>query len=222
MTLTDYLPIYRIRMRTERLELRLPDLDDLVALADQAAAGIHDPGFMPFLVPWTEAEPQERGRATIQVQMRAIMGSKPQDWTLPFVVLVDGQVVGMQEVAANDFKVKREASTGSWLGLAHHGKGIGTEMRAAVLDFLFNGLGADYAVSASFDGNGPSEGVSRKLGYQADGIEHQVLRDERRIDRRWRLSRDDWEAHRKHDVTIEGLDEDVLGMLGLPKIESDS
>jgi RimJ/RimL family protein N-acetyltransferase len=215
MKLDEYLPIYRIRLRTERLELRLPDLDDLVALADQAAAGIHSPDFMPFLTPWTEVEPLERGRATIQFQMRAIMDATPQAWALPFVTVLDGQVVGMQEVTAKDFKVKREAATGSWLGLAHHGQGIGTEMRAAVLDFLFNGLGADYATSASFDGNGPSEGVSRKLGYQADGIEHHVLGDERRIDRRWRLTREDWEAHRKHEVRIEGLDQDVLRALGL-------
>jgi RimJ/RimL family protein N-acetyltransferase len=213
--LTDYLPIYRIRLRTERLELRLPDLDDLVALADQAAAGIHDPDFMPFATPWTEAEPLDRGRATIQFQMRAIMSATPQNWALPFVTLVDGEIVGMQEVIAKDFKVKREGATGSWLGRAHHGKGIGTEMRAAVLDFLFTGLGADFAVSASFDGNGPSEGVSRKLGYRADGIEHQVLRDERRIDRRWRLTREDWEAHRKHEVVIEGLDEEARRALGL-------
>lgn len=215
MKLTDYLPVYRIRLRTERLELRLPGLDDLVALADQAAAGVHDPDFMPFVTPWTEAEPVERGRATIQWQMRAIMNATPQDWALPFVAVFEGEVLGMQEVAAKDFNVKREAGTGSWLGLAHHGKGFGTEMRAAVLDFLFNGLGADFAVSASFDGNGPSEGVSRKLGYRADGIEHHVLRDERRIDRRWRLSREDWEAHRKHEVVLEGLDEDVLRALGL-------
>jgi RimJ/RimL family protein N-acetyltransferase len=215
MTLTEYLPIYRIRLRTERLELRLPDLDDLVALADQAAAGIHDPDFMPFATPWTEAEPLERGRATIQVQMRAIMNATPQEWALPFVTVHDGRVVGMQEVTAKDFTVKREAATGSWLGRAHHGQGIGTEMRAAVLDFLFNGLGADYATSASFDGNVSSEGVSRKLGYRADGIEHHVLRDQRRIDRRWRLTREDWEAHRKHEVRIEGLDDAALRALGV-------
>jgi RimJ/RimL family protein N-acetyltransferase len=213
--LTDYLPVYRIRLRTERLELRLPDFDDLVALADQAAAGIHDPSFMPFVQPWTEAEPLERGRAALMWQMKVIASSKPEDWGLPFVTVHDGKVIGMQEVAAKQFRITREATTGSWLGLAHHGQGFGTEMRAAVLAFLFEGLGADYAISASFDGNEQSAGVSRKLGYRADGIDHMVLRDERRIDRRWRLTREDWEAHRKHEVAIEGLDEDALAMLGL-------
>jgi RimJ/RimL family protein N-acetyltransferase len=213
--LTDYLPIYRIRLRTDRLELRLPDLDDLVALADQAAGGIHRPDFMPFVEPWTEAEPAMRGRATVMWQMKTLAGSTPEDWALPFVVVSDGQVIGMQEVSARKVKVSKEAITGSWLGLPHHGQGFGTEMRAAVLAFIFEGLGADYALSASFDGNGPSEGVSRKLGYKADGVNHIVTGDLRRLDRRWRLSREDWEAHRQHEVRIEGLDEDARAMLGL-------
>jgi RimJ/RimL family protein N-acetyltransferase len=217
--LADYLPVYRLRLRTERLELRLPDLDDLVALADQAAAGIHDPDFMPFVVPWTECGPVERGRRTLQHQMGVIAGITPERWMLPLVVIHDGEIVGMQEVGAADIKVTREATTGSWLGRAHHGQGIGTEMRAAVLDFVFTGLGADFARSASFEGNGPSEGVSRKLGYRADGIDHKVLNGVRRQDNRWRLSREDWEAHRKHEVAIEGLDAAALAMLGLGEAE---
>ncbi|WP_205323781.1 GNAT family N-acetyltransferase [Glycomyces sp. YM15] len=220
MTLTDYLPVYRLRLRTERLELRLPDLDDLVALADQAAAGIHGPEFMPFEMPWTECEPIERGRRTLQHQMGVIAGIASERWMLPLVAVHDGGVVGMQEVGATAFKATREATTGSWLALAHHGKGFGTEMRAAVLDFVFNGLGADFALSASFEGNGPSEGVSRKLGYKADGIDHKVLNGVRRQDNRWRLSREDWEAHRKHEVAIEGLDAEVLAMLGLDDAEA--
>ncbi|MEU5870363.1 GNAT family protein [Glycomyces sp. NPDC047369] len=213
--LADYLPVYDIRLRTERLELRLPDFDDLAALADRASEGVHDPDFMPFLMPWTDAEPLQRGRGTILWHFRAVAASTPEKWVLPFVVVHDGKVVGVQEVKGDQIALTREASTGSWLGLAHHGKGIGTEMRAAVLEFIFTGLGAEYATSASLDGNGPSSGVSRKLGYKADGIEHHVVRGVRRQDDRWRLSREDWEAHRKHEVRIEGLGEGALAMLGL-------
>lgn len=220
MTLTDYLPAYRLRLRTERLELRLPDLDDLVALANEAAAGVHGPDSMPFVVPWTECEPVERGRRTLLHQMGVIAAITPERWTLPLVTVHDGKVIGIQEVAAADIKTTREASTGSWLGLAHHGQGFGTEMRAAVLEFVFTGLGADFALSASFEGNGPSEGVSRKLGYKADGIDHKVLNGVRRQDNRWRLTRPDWEAHRKHEVAIEGLDAEVLASLGLDGAEA--
>ena len=215
MKLTHYLPAYRLRLRTERLELRMPDFDDMTALADVAADGIHGHGFMPFVHPWTEGTPEEVGRAAILWNLNALARSTPENWTLPLVTVYEGEVIGKQEVVAKDFKVTREATTGSWLGRAHHGKGLGTEMRAAVLDFLFNGLEADYALSDSLDGNGPSAGVSRTLGYRTDGIDHQVSRGERVVSRRWRLSREDWKANRRHEVAIEGLDEDVRKALGL-------
>lgn len=215
--LTDYLPIYRLRLRTERLELRLPDFEDMAALADVAAAGIHGPEFMPFIVPWTETTPRERGRAAILWDLRVLAGCSAERWSLPFVALHEGNVIGKQEVSAKHFGVTREATTGSWLGIAHHGKGLGTEMRAAVLEFLFTGLSADFALSDSLDGNGPSEGISRKLGYRADGIDHEVSGGRRVVSRRWRLSRDDWEANRRIEVAIEGLDEDVRAMLGLDR-----
>jgi RimJ/RimL family protein N-acetyltransferase len=211
---SDYLPFYRLRLRSERLELRLPDFDDLAALADVAAAGIHGPDFMPFTTPWTEADPTERGRTAILWNLRLLSGFSSERWSLPFVTVLDGEVIGKQDISAREFEVTREATTASWLGSAHHGKGLGTEMRAAALALLFDGLGADYALSDSLDGNLPSEGVSRKLGYRPDGIEHQVAKGKRVVSRRWRLGREDWEANRRHEVVVEGLDESVLTLLG--------
>ncbi|MEU5870362.1 GNAT family protein [Glycomyces sp. NPDC047369] len=212
--LTDHLPVFKIRLRTEHLELRLPDLDDLAALADQAAAGVHDPAFQPFKNAWTEAEPPVRGRTAILWNLRLLATLAPERWCLPFVAVRDGQVIGKQDLAAKQFELTREATTSSWLGQAHHGNGYGTEMRAAVLALLFHGLDAEWALSDSLDGNGPSEGVSRKLGYRPDGIDHQVYKDQRVTSRRWRLTRADWEAHRRHDVRIDGLDDDAKAMLG--------
>ncbi|RRS01335.1 GNAT family N-acetyltransferase [Glycomyces terrestris] len=213
--LTDYLPVYRIRLRTERLELRLPDFGDLAALADQAAAGVHDDDFQPFENAWTEAEPRTRGRTALLWNLRLIASITPERWCLPFVAVRDGQVIGKQDLAGRLYGVTREATTSSWLGRAHHGQGLGTEMRAAVLALLFDGLGADYALSDSLEGNAASAAVSRRLGYRPDGIDHQVCKGERATSLRWRLTREDWAAHRRHEVRIEGLDADARAMLGL-------
>ncbi|GAB3238592.1 GNAT family protein [Glycomyces halotolerans] len=215
--IADHLPIYRLRLRTERLELRLPDLDELAALADVAVEGVHDPDFMPFLYPWTDVAPAERGRSVALWYHRAIGRWETDDWTLPFVVFYEGRPIGVQDLYAEKFATSREVNTGSWIGIAYHGRGIGTEMRAAVLHLAFAGLGAEWATSASFDGNDASAGVSRKLGYRSDGIEFHVVQGERRLDRRWRLSREDWDAHRRHEVAVEGLDEAALEMIGLGK-----
>lgn len=56
-------------------------------------------------------------------------------------------------------------STGSWLGLTHQRHGYGTEMRAAVLSFAFEHLGATTATSRVHQDNPASAGVSAKLGY---------------------------------------------------------
>lgn len=210
-------PLFGLRLRTPNLELRVPTPEDLEALADLAAEGVHDPAVMPFQVPWTDAEPAERARATIQWQWGSRAGWRPDRWRLGLAVLSgppDARVVvGTQEVAAKDFAVLREVATGSWLGRRFHRRGIGTEMRAAVLHLAFAGLGAEYATSDAFTDNPASFGVSRRLGYQLDGIQRMVVRDRAVTLRRLRLDRGGWQAHRTVEVTIEGLAEcrDMFG-----------
>jgi RimJ/RimL family protein N-acetyltransferase len=216
--LADHLPVYKLRIRTERLELRLPaNFDEIAKLADVAVAGVHDPGFMPFGVPWTAAEPKAVARGVALWYHRAIGRWDDQAWTLPFYVFHGGEPIGVQDIKGAEFTATREVSTGSWIGRAYQGNGLGKEMRAAVLHFAFAGIGADYATSGSYDGNAASAGVSRSLGYREDGIKLPVVQGVRRTEQRWRLSREDWEAHRRHEVAIEGLDDDVIDMLGLGK-----
>ncbi len=47
-------PLFDLRLRTDRLELRLPTDDELAMLCLIAMEGIHDPGEMPFGYPWTK------------------------------------------------------------------------------------------------------------------------------------------------------------------------
>ncbi|GAA3117660.1 GNAT family protein [Planomonospora alba] len=187
-----HFPILRLRVTTPRLELRLPSPDDLDALADLAAEGVHDPELMPFAVPWTDAEPAERARGTIQWQFRQWSAWSPERWGCSFVVVSDGRVVGTQEIAGAGFAVTREVSTGSWLGRRFQGRGIGTEMRTAVLHLAFDGLGARYATSGAFADNHASLAVSRRLGYRDDGFEVLSRRGEAAESRRFRLFREDW------------------------------
>lgn len=212
--LTDHWPLFGLRLRTPRLELRVPDLDDLGTLADLAAAGVHDPAVQPFAVPWTDGEPHEVARNTLQWQWQMMGRWSPQEWTLQFVVVAGGTVIGTQALDAKEFAVLREVGTGSWLGRAHHRRGYGTEMRAAVLHLAFEGLHAEYATSEAFEDNGASYGVSKKLGYADNGVERHVVRGKPVVGRRLRLDREAWAAARTVDVTVTGL-EPCLPMFGL-------
>jgi RimJ/RimL family protein N-acetyltransferase len=204
--LTDVWPLFGLVLRTPRLELRLPSLEQLAALAELADEGVHDPAVMPFLVPWTDLPPGPRGRSVMQYQWRQWGALTPERWSLEFAVLAGGEPVGLQGVGGTEFAVTREVHTGSWLGRSHHGRGIGTEMRAAVLHLAFDGLGADWAASSALDGNPASVGVSRKLGYVDDGIGMQAVRGQRRTDQRFRIDRETWAARRSVPVRIEGLE----------------
>lgn len=199
-------PLYGLRITTPRLELRLPGTDLLEELSAVAAGGVHDASRMPFTVPWTDSPPRERARATFRHVLGTVADWTAHEWTLSLAVLCDGRVVGRQDLSATDFPVTREARTGSWLGLAHQGRGIGTEMRAAVLHLAFEGLGAHAVTSAAMTDNPASLAVSRKLGYRPDGLETAAVRGEARTLRRLRLRREDWRAHRTVEVGIEGLE----------------
>jgi RimJ/RimL family protein N-acetyltransferase len=212
--MTDWWPLFGLRLRTPQLELRLPTDEDLEVLASLAAAGVHDADDMPFAFPWTDSPPAERGRGLLQHHWSLRAAWRPERWSLPLAVVRDGTVVGTQDVAAHDFAILREVHSGSWLGRTYQGQGIGTQMRAAVLHLAFAGLGARYARSEAFDDNLPSLRVSRKLGYADDGIELHVRRGTAGVTQRLRLDRETWEANRTVPVTIEGL-EPCFPMFGL-------
>jgi RimJ/RimL family protein N-acetyltransferase len=219
--LTDVWPLFGLVLRTPRLELRLPSLEQLAALGELADEGIHDPVVMPFVTPWTDQPPGERGRSVLQWQWKLWAELTPSKWGLGFVVLAGGDVVGTQELSGADFAVTREVGTGSWLGSRHQGRGIGTEMRAAVLALAFDGLGAQTATSAAFVDNAASLGVSRRLGYSPDGQARYAVRNRLQVDQRLRLDRETWAARRTVPVDIEGL-APCLGLLGVGAVPAGS
>lgn len=212
--LVDHFPLLGLRLTTPRLELRLPSSEELADLACVAAEGIHEPGASPFLVQWTDAPPEEVARSVILYHWRQLGAWSPDDWLLQFAVFHRGTVVGQQSLGARDLAITRQVRTASWLGRRHHGQGIGTEMRAAVLHLAFAGLGAEEAVSGALDHNVASLGVSRKLGYQPDGHRRHAVRGRLTIEHRLCLSRADWERSRTVPVRIEGL-APCLPLMGL-------
>jgi RimJ/RimL family protein N-acetyltransferase len=210
----DRFPLAGLRLTTPRLQLRLPSNEELAELADLASEGVHDPGTMPFQVPWTDAPPDEVARSVLHHHWRRLGDWTPRNWWLDLTVFHAGAVVGQQSISGHELAITREVATGSWLGLRYQGRGIGTEMRAAVLHLAFAGLAAEQAVSSAYAHNPASLAVSRKLGYQPDGIARRVVRGEPAVEHRLRLCRADWERYRTVPVTIEGL-EPCLPMFGV-------
>jgi RimJ/RimL family protein N-acetyltransferase/GNAT superfamily N-acetyltransferase len=160
-------PLSRLRVRTPRLELRLATVSELRELYMVARAGIHPPDFMPFGVAWTDTVTEE---SFLDWHLSALRDWRPYDWRLRLVVFHDGRPIGAQDLTAKQFGATRRASTGSWLGAGWQRRGLGTEMRGAVLTLLFDALGGSEAASGAIVGNDASLGVSRKLGYERVGV----------------------------------------------------
>lgn len=208
----DPWPQRALVLRTPRLELRPDDdggLDELVTLAH---GGIHPADRMPFRVAWTDADPRYLGRGMLQHFWSCRAALSPESWSLHFLVRVDGRVAGVQSLTAERFGVLREVDTGSYLGRAHQGRGFGTEMRAAVLCFAFDVLGASTARSAHLADDGASARVSRRLGYREDGTATIAPRGEPVTEHRLLLRRADL-ARPRWNLAVSGYTPELAGLL---------
>jgi RimJ/RimL family protein N-acetyltransferase/predicted GNAT family acetyltransferase len=198
-------PLTGLRLRTPRLELRLATVAELRSLARLALQGIHDPAEMPFEVAWTDnAGSPAFVDDFLEFHRTQLATLTLERWRLELVTFLDGEPIGTQGVGADDFASGREVSTGSWLGRRWQGRGLGTEQRAAVLTLAFEGLGAQAAVSAAWERNEASLGVSRKLGYVETGTKLAHPRGEPIVHRVLRLACADFRS--PVPVEIEGLD----------------
>jgi RimJ/RimL family protein N-acetyltransferase len=194
-------PLYGLRIRTPRLELRFPTDPELVELYEVAAAGIHPPEEMPFGVAWTDELTQE----SFLAYHRSLRETwTPESWKVDLGVWTDGVLVGVQGLGADGFAQSRTVGTGSWLGARDQGRGIGPEMRAAVVELAFRGLGAQAVTSGAFVANPASRRVSEKLGYRVVGHETVSPRGTPEPHVLLRLESSDWRGA-PFPVEFEGL-----------------
>ncbi|MDE9364995.1 GNAT family protein [Luteipulveratus sp. YIM 133132] len=204
MSIEGVWPAAGLRIAAGDLELWWITDELLVRLAELAGRGVHTPETMPFTVPWTRGTPQQVARTLIAYQWGARSQFDARSMRLELAVMHRGEPVGVQAAWGDGWAVLREAETGSWLGRAHQGQGIGTRMRVLMLWLLFEGLGAAHVVSTAFADNVSSNATSRRVGYEPDG-RSRVDRDGRAATRhRHRMSVERWEAVRAQNAELLG------------------
>lgn len=206
-------PIWDLTVRTERLELRPVREADALELVELAEHGIHDPGTMPFLTPFTDLPPDERRRTSMQFYARWVADWSEASWVLPLVARFDGRCVGLQSLEATGYPVRRTVRSGSWLGREHQGVGLGREMRLAALSLAFDALGAVRAETCAFEDNAASLGVTRSLGYHENGWGWQERRGQRARVLHYALEVEDWD--RPDAAQVGGVTPDLLAQFGL-------
>jgi RimJ/RimL family protein N-acetyltransferase len=202
---TGVAPLYGLRLRTPRLELRLGSHEELVELARLAEQGVHPPEQMPFAVAWTDriGEP-DFVETSVAYHEGHLADWSPDNWQLNLLVWEGGRLVGTQGMLAERFAEEPVVNTGSWLGRTHQRRGVGTEMRAALLELAFRGLGAERAESSWLEGNEASRRVSEKLGYADAGLRTQSPRGIPVTDHVVAIDRSAWRC--PVPVEIEGVE----------------
>lgn len=181
------------------------DLFDLTAVA---RGGVYGPGEMPFLVPWTEVPSPDFEYSFLQYHWGLRANWTPDSWRLELVVITEGQAAGAQAISGDGFHTERTVATGSWLGRPFQGRGLGKEMRAAVLAFAFDYLDAQWVTSSAFVDNGASIAVSRSLGYEETSHEWVEAEDaEPREAINFLMTPELWYSRERQPIEVEGFDD---------------
>lgn len=175
LTLEEIFPPFALAISCGPLQLRVLRDDDLPEVVELVRGGIQVPGLpMPFLTSWHDepfgpGSPDGFPATSLAWWWTQRATFAPDEWRLALTVRRNGDLVGMQDLHAKDFPQARRVFTGSWLGRAHQGVGIGTLMRQLAVGFAFDELGADQCESGYIVGNHASASVSRKVGYVDNG-----------------------------------------------------
>jgi RimJ/RimL family protein N-acetyltransferase len=203
--LAELWPQYGLTISTPRLELRPPREEELAELAQLAGRGVHRADERPFLTPWTDGSPEDRARFVLQDHWGQLGGWSVQAWRLGLGVFRHRDPLGVVTLRARDFLVVGEVTTSAWLGIEHQGKGYGTEARIGLLTLAFDHLEANAALTEVFKDNHSSQGVSRKLGYEHDGISVDAREGEAVVSDCLRLTREKWTQQKRPAVTVDGM-----------------
>ena len=198
------------------VELKYVDDQTALDLGRLAGAGIHGEA-LPFHTPWSRGSAVDVARNVYAYHSGLRSRFSVDDWSLEFAARLDGTLIGTQAFAAKRFTTTRSGESGSWLGRAYQGRGVGTLLRVAILSLAFDGLGAREVTTAAWADNSASNAVTRKLGYESNGEFVDDREGEATVLKRYRLDRTTWDARgdelRQH-VHIEGLGP-VRAWLGL-------
>lgn len=101
---------------------------------------------------------------------------------LPFVITLDGRLVGQVMVGNVVREPLRSASIGYWVGTHVIGGGVATAATALVVDHCFNVVGLHRVEATVRPENGASLRVLEKLGFRHEGMFRRYLD----VDGAWR------------------------------------
>ncbi|HVQ88005.1 MAG TPA: GNAT family protein [Actinomycetes bacterium] len=197
-------PLFELRIKTHDLTLRPMTESDLEQVCRILPADVDmDPAATTY-----DGVDQASTRSIIVCQSywKAFGTWRPDAWRLNFMVYEGDSLVGAQELEGNDFVTLRTVDTASFLVASARGRGLGKQMRRAVLTLAFRELGARAAITSAYHDNAASLGVSTSIGYRPNGESFLARGDGVDTLKHLRMTRAEWEeTEGQAAVKIEGF-----------------
>jgi ribosomal-protein-alanine N-acetyltransferase len=132
-------------------------------------------GNREWLRPWEATNPEGPTSFDIRAQIRMLLKQMDNNTCLPFVIEVDGKIVGQLNVANILFGSVSSCVIGYWVAPEVAGRGIIPTAVALVCDYLFNVVGIHRVEIDIRPENLSSLRVVEKLGFRYEGLKERYI-----------------------------------------------
>lgn len=122
-----------------------------------------------WLQPWEATLPGGSGRWDVRGSIRGLLDQAAEGTAMPFVLVVDGRIVGQLTVSGIQYGAVSSATLGYWVGSHVAGRGITPTAVALATDHCFSQLGLHRMEICIRPENAPSLRVVEKLGFRYEG-----------------------------------------------------
>ncbi|KAB1660407.1 GNAT family N-acetyltransferase [Pseudoclavibacter chungangensis] len=135
-----------------------------------------------WLQPWEATNPDGTGRWDVRGSIRSLLQQANDRTALPFVIEVDGRLVGQLTVSGMAYGALSSATLGYWVAQAAAGRGVATIATALATDHCLMQLGMHRMEICIRPENDRSLRVVQKLGFRYEGLRRRYIH----IDGDWR------------------------------------
>lgn len=132
-------------------------------------------GNRAWLRPWEATNPSGPNSFDIRSQIRGLIRQMDAEQGLPFVIEVDGEIVGQLNVANINYGSVSSAVIGYWVAPEVAGRGVVPTSVALVTDYLFKIIGLHRVEADIRPENAASLRVVEKLGFRYEGLKERYI-----------------------------------------------
>ena len=128
-----------------------------------------------WLRPWEATNPHGANSFDLRAQIRGLLRQLDDETGLPFMIEMDGEIVGQLNVANILYGSVSSAVIGYWVVPEVAGRGVTPTAVALVTDYLFNEIGLHRVEIDIRPENDSSLRVVEKLGFRYEGLKQRYI-----------------------------------------------